>query len=126
MKTLTSFRLVAGCFAFLIYLVSAHTLWAQAKGHASVGLGHGEEGYLHLEEMIKHLEFSLNTPNADEQLKAHNPQALQHAREALRHYDAALRHVSEALGRPAKHAIMEGSGGNGSSSRHEYREEGSH
>ena len=39
-------------------------IYAQASGHASVGLGHGEEGYLHLEEMIKHLEFGLKRPDA--------------------------------------------------------------
>jgi len=108
MKTRTRFAAVLGCAA-VCALISAGSAWAQAKGHASVGLGHGEEGVRHLEEMIRHLEFSLSVPNADPRLKTHGTQALGHAREALKHYDEALRHASESLGRPVRRS--EGSGG---------------
>ena len=124
MKKLVSFKIVTFFISILFYLASNNPAWAQAKGHASLGLGHGEEGFLHLEEMIKHLEFSINTTNADSKLKAHNTEALQHAKEAQKHYYEALRHASESLGHSARN--LEGSGGSGSSSQHEYREEGSH
>ena len=94
-----------------IILYCSHSVWAQAGGHASVGLGHGEEGYLHLEEMIKHLEFGLKMPDANSDLKAHGGVALQHAREALKHYNEALKHANESLGRSARNPMMDGSGG---------------
>lgn len=97
------------CGIFLL-AVSSIPAWAQAQGHASVGLGHGEEGYLHLEEMIKHLEYSLGMPDASPDLKKHGAVALQHAREALKHYNEAIQHASEALGRRAGGRMMEGSG----------------
>ncbi len=112
------------CFIFslvfaALFLVSG-SVWAQAKGHASVGLGHGEEGYLQLEEMIKHLEFSLKMSDADPTLVSHTETALVNAREALKKYDAALTHASEALGRPSRVAPSgEGSGGGGESHSHE-------
>jgi len=122
--------------AFIIALVvafSSNSAFAQAAGHASVGLGHGEEGYLHLQEMVKHLEFSLKMPDANENLKAHGEVALKHAKEALMHYDEAIKHASESLGRPARIPMAEGSGGDhghdegsGQSSRPPPREEGSH
>ena len=56
MNYLTTIQRLSG-LAAVIFLLSAGPVWAQAGGHASVGLGHGEEGYLHLEEMIKHLEY---------------------------------------------------------------------
>jgi len=106
-------------------LVSAGPVWAQAKGHASVGLGHGEEGLLHLEEMIRHLEFSLSVPDADPKLKTHGAEALGHARQALQHYDEAVRHAAESLGLSGKRP--EGSGGPPPEpTGDEYLDEGSH
>lgn len=92
-------------------LLGASPVWAQAGGHASVGLGHGEEGYLHLQEMVKHLEFSLKMEDASPELKMHGGVALKHAREALKHYDEALAHASESLGRPPGNPMAGGSGG---------------
>ena len=92
-------------------LLGASPVWAQAGGHASVGLGHGEEGYLHLQEMVKHIEFSLKMEDASPELKMHGGEALKHAREALKHYNEALAHASESLGRPAGNPMMGGSGG---------------
>ncbi|MFQ5671647.1 MAG: hypothetical protein ACE5G9_01010 [Nitrospinales bacterium] len=124
MKTRTRFAAVLGCAAIFALLYTG-PVWAQAKGHASVGLGHGEEGLHHLEEMIRHLEFSLNVPDASPQLKTHSAEALNHAREALKHYDEALRHASESLGRPVRRA--EGSGGPASGITPDgYLDEGSH
>jgi hypothetical protein len=110
---------VAG-FIFSISIVSMS--WAQAGGHASVGLGHGEEGYLHLQEMVKHLEFSLKMPDASDELKTHANVSLKHAKEALKHYNEALKHANESLGRPAGNPMA---GGRGEGSQHE-EEEGSH
>ncbi len=101
-------RLVGFCLA-LVSIFSATMVFAQAGGHASVGLGHGEEGYLHLQEMVKHLEFSLQMPDASPELKMHGGMALQHAREALKHYDEAIKHASESLGRPVRSRMGEGS-----------------
>ena len=107
---------------FSLTLGWGQSAFAQAKGHASVGLGHGEEGYLQLEEMIKHIEFSLKMPDANSDLRSHGEQALKDARAALDKYNDALKHASEALGRPARTSSMgEGSGGGMPS----YREEGS-
>ena len=111
-----------------VILYCSHSVWAQAGGHASVGLGHGEEGYLHLEEMIKHLEFGLKMPDANSGLKMHGGVALQHAREALKHYNEALKHANESLGRSARNPMMDGSGGGGYSDNEgsPSHEEGSH
>lgn len=111
-----------------VILYCSHSVWAQAGGHASVGLGHGEEGYLHLEEMIKHLEFGLKMPDANSGLKMHGGVALQHAREALKHYNEALKHANESLGRSARNPMMDGSGGGGYSGNEgsPSHEEGSH
>jgi hypothetical protein len=117
-------------FAGMVLSISlVSNSWAQAGGHASVGLGHGEEGYLHLQEMVKHLEFSMKMPDASEELKTHAGVSLKHAKEALKHYDEALKHASESLGRPRAPMMSEGSGGGaprgeeGSSHQHD---EGSH
>ena len=110
MKRVLSCSLLMGVFTVLSLLGSS-PVWAQAGGHASVGLGHGEEGYLHLQEMVKHLEFSLKMDDASPELKAHGTVALKHAREALKHYNEALAHASESLGRPAGNPMMGGSGG---------------
>ena len=115
---------LTGMIFTVLLLASGQPAWAQAGGHASVGLGHGEEGYLHLEEMIKHLQFGLKMPDASSDLKMHGGVALQHAREALRHYDEALRHANESLGRTARNPMMEGSY-DGSHERPRSREEGS-
>jgi len=106
----------------LLALLGSNPVWAQAEGHASVGLGHGEEGYLHLQEMIKHLEFSLKMDDASPELKTHGAEALKHAREALKHYGAALTHASESLGRPAGNPMM----GGGSGGEHSHEEGSSH
>lgn len=106
------------CIALLTFTV-ANPVWAQAKGHASVGLGHGEEGYLHLEEMIKHLEFSLTMPDADPELKTHGAVALKKAKEALKSYDEALKHASESFGRAYKNPM-----GEDGSHSHEGSDEG--
>jgi len=113
MKRVTSTIFLVGLFI----LLGSNPIWAQAGGHASVGLGHGEEGYLHLQEMVKHLEFSLKMDDASPELKMHGAEALKHAREALKHYDSALIHASESLGRPARNPMM--GGGSGGDRRHE-------
>ncbi|MFQ5483271.1 MAG: hypothetical protein ACE5ER_11000 [Nitrospinaceae bacterium] len=99
--------------AVVWFLVSTGGAWAQAGGHASVGLGHGEEGYLHLQEMVKHLEFSLQMEDASPELKQHVGAALTHAREALKHYDEALMHANEALGRQPRNPMAGGEGSPG-------------
>jgi hypothetical protein len=113
------------CYTFLtglFVLLGSNPLWAQAGGHASVGLGHGEEGYLHLQEMVKHYEFSLKMDDASPDLKTHGAAALKHAREALKHYNEALTHASESLGRPAGNPMM----GGGSGGDHSHEEGSSH
>lgn len=108
-------KVLGAVFLVLIFTGSA---WAQAGGHASVGLGHGEEGYLHLQEMIKHLEFALKMDDANPQLRQHGQQALAHAKEALRHYNEALVQANESLGRSPRNPMMgEGSPGEGSDHR---------
>jgi hypothetical protein len=120
-------KLLAIVFTLVCAMVfSSSSAFAQATGHASVGLGHGEEGYLHLQEMVKHLEFSLKMPDADENLKAHGAVALKHAKEALAHYDEAIKHASESLGRPARVPMAEGSGGGQGHDDGYGKEEGSH
>ena len=109
MNYLTTIQGLSG-LAAVIFLLSAGPVWAQAGGHASVGLGHGEEGYLHLEEMIKHLEYSLKMPDASQDLRMHGSVALQHAKEALKHYDEAIRHASESLGRASSNPMLGGDG----------------
>jgi hypothetical protein len=111
-----------GCVGMVLSFSLVSNSWAQAGGHASVGLGHGEEGYLHLQEMVKHLEFSLKMPDASEELKTHVAVSLKHAKEALKHYDEALKHASESLGRPRTPMM---SGGEGSGGEAPKREEGS-
>ena len=118
MKRVAGTIFLIGLFA----LPGSNPVWAQAEGHASVGLGHGEEGYLHLQEMIKHLEFSLKMDDASPELKTHGAEALKHAREALKHYGAALTHASESLGRPAGNPMM----GGGSGGEHSHEEGSSH
>jgi hypothetical protein len=107
MKRVTSTIFLIG----LLILLGSNPLWAQAGGHASVGLGHGEEGYLHLQEMVKHFEFSLKMEDASPELKMHGNETLKHARQALKHYDEALTHASESLGRPAGNPMMGGGSG---------------
>ena len=114
MKCTTGSVILIGLFT----LLGSSPVWAQAGGHASVGLGHGEEGYLHLQEMVKHLEFSLKMDDASPELKTHGAEALKHAREALKHYDSALTHASESLGRPAGNPMM----GGGSDGEHSHDE----
>ena len=112
----------------LLSWIGLQQAFAQASGHASVGLGHGEEGYLHLEEMVKHLEFGLKMPDAGQALKTHGDVALKHAREALKHYNEALRHANESLGRSARNPMTGNNPGEYShdeGSSHS-REEGSH
>ena len=75
MKRVTGSIFLIGLFT----LLSSNPVWAQAGGHASVGLGHGEEGYLHLQEMVKHFEFSLKMDDASPDLKMHGAEALKHA-----------------------------------------------
>lgn len=118
MKRVTGYILFIGLFT----LVSSNPVWAQAGGHASVGLGHGEEGYLHLQEMIKHYEFSLRMDDASPDLKMHGNKALVHARQALKHYNEALTHASESLGRPAGNPMM----GGGSGGDHSHEEGSGH
>jgi hypothetical protein len=117
-----------GFSGMVLSFVLVSSSWAQAGGHASVGLGHGEEGYLHLQEMVKHLEFSLKMPDASEELKTHAAVSLKHAKEALKHYDEALKHASESLGRPRTPMMSEGSGGEapGQEGSQQEHEEGSH
>ena len=107
MKRVTGTIFLIGLFT----LLGSNPVWAQAGGHASVGLGHGEEGYLHLQEMIKHFEFSLKMDDASPDLKMHGAESLKHAREALKHYNEALTHASESLGRPAGNPMMGGGSG---------------
>ena len=118
MKRVTGYILFIGLFT----LVSSNPVWAQAGGHASVGLGHGEEGYLHLQETIKHYEFSLKMDDASPELKKHGNEALVHARQALKHYNEALTHASESLGRPAGNPMM----GGGSGGDHSHEEGSGH
>ena len=113
MKRVASYSFLIGLFV----LLGANPTWAQAGGHASVGLGHGEEGYLHLQEMVKHFEFSLKMNDASPDLKMHGTEALKHARQALKHYNEALTHASESLGRPAGNPMM--GGGSGGEHSHE-------
>ena len=82
--------------------------WAQAKGHASVGMGRGEEGYLALQEMVKRLEFSLKMKDASPEMKIHINFALKHAKEAIVHYDEALKHTNASLGRTARNPMTSG------------------
>ena len=94
MNYLTTIKRLSG-LAAVIFLLSAGPVWAQAGGHASVGLGHGEEGYLHLEEMIKHLEYSLKMPDASQDLRMHGSVALQHANGANKgSWDPKGKHVN--------------------------------
>ena len=118
MKRVASYSFLIGLFV----LVGSNPVWAQAGGHASVGLGHGEEGYLHLQEMVKHLEFSLKMDDASPELKMHGAEALKHARQALTHYNEALTHASESLGRPARNPMM----GGGSGGEHSHEEGSGH
>ena len=118
MKRVTGSIFLIGLFT----LLSSNPVWAQAGGHASVGLGHGEEGYLHLQEMIKHFEFSLKMDDASPDLKMHGAESLKHAKEALKHYDEALTHASESLGRPAGNPMM----GGGSGGEHSHEEGSGH
>lgn len=118
MKRVVEIILLVGLFT----LLGSNPIWAQAGGHASVGLGHGEEGYLHLQEMVKHFEFSLKMEDASPELKAHGAVALKHAQEALRHYETALTHASESLGRPAGNPMM----GGGSGGEHSHEEGSNH
>ncbi len=115
MKRITGSIFLIGLFS----LLGSSPVWAQAGGHASVGLGHGEEGFLHLQEMVKHYEFSLKMDDASPDLKMHGAEALKPARQALKHYDAALIHASESLGRPAGNPMMGGGSGG------DHRDEGS-
>ena len=111
-------RVTSGIFLLgLFVLLGSNPAWAQAGGHASVGLGHGEEGYLHLQEMVKHFEFSLKMDDASPELKMHGAAALKHAKQALAHYNEALTHASESLGRPAGNPMM--GGGSGGEHSHE-------
>lgn len=132
MKRTRFFNLVLGCLSVFMFGFTGPA-WAQANGHASVGLGHGEEGYLHLEEMIKHLEFSLKMSDANPNLRAHGNRALKEAKKALTYYDEALKHASEALGRPPRVPMMGEGSGNEMEDSHEHEEgsrsyepEGSH
>jgi hypothetical protein len=116
-------RVIGSIFLIgLFFLLGSNPVWAQAGGHASVGLGHGEEGYLHLQEMVKHFEFSLKMDDASPDLKMHGAESLKHAKEALKHYDEALTHASEALGRPAGNPMM----GGGSGGEHSHEEGSGH
>ena len=118
MKRLSSSIFLMGLFV----LLGSNPAWAQAGGHASVGLGHGEEGYLHLQEMVKHFEFSLKMDDASPELKTHGAVALKHAKQALTHYNEALTHASESLGRPAGNPMM----GGGSGGEHSHEEGSGH
>ena len=118
MKRVTGSIFLIGLFT----LLGSNPVWAQAGGHASVGLGHGEEGYLHLQEMVKHFEFSLKMDDASPDLKMHGTESLKHAREALKHYNEALTHASESLGRSAENPMM----GGGSGGEHSHEEGSGH
>ena len=118
----------AAVVAAWVVLYCSHAVWAQARGHASVGLGHGEEGYLHLEAMIEHLKFGVKMADENSDLKVHGGVALKEAQKALEYYNEALKHANESLGRSARNPMMDGSGGGGYSGNEgsPSREEGSH